>query len=424
VAPPATATQSRNYPLGRRQSVRDARWRVAERGARISRRTFWGDGSFDYTPISFGVGADDCVIEDCEFVDCFRGPDAAGGNNLRFINCVVRFTAATALTAQYGFLASAGSGIRYEGCRVEGAYLDSFKASEGVSKLSYIDCHSEGSGAGDSSEGGGWDLYASGDRVQLIGCSSSNANGVAVTVKTHQNLNPPNVVGDVEIVGFRSEGDTFGIALEIVDSVDHAGTDEDPGVRPEAQRINIIGGIIKDAAWNGIYCNTRHVNIVGTQIHGAGREGLYLYRGARDVDISAAKIIACGTDAAGTYAGVRMYGAQRVTMSGGVVDGSDGDTTYHLVPILIANKNEANLVDEILIDKVRMRNWTSTNTMPVLCGVGTEDAEVIVDVWGSGDPGGVPGMHGGMGSTYRRTDTGDVYKKTSAANVKTGWVAL
>jgi len=415
--PRGSVPQRRNVSPG-------TRWRVNTPGFHERNLTFRGDGSFDYSPVTFEAGGDDAVLENCDFIDCFRGPTVAGAKRVRLVNCTVRFTEyePSALTAQYGFYCSAGETITYEGCIVENPRLDGFKTALGVYNVKYIGCHVEEAGVVGVQEGGAFDLYASGDRVQLVGCSSKNCYGTSLTIKTHTLGNPPGVVGDIEVMGYRSEGDFYGMAFEAVDALDYPTPPEYPGVRTEAQRINVIGGIVKNSGWNGVLCNTRFVTLAGLQIHGAHREGLYLMRNARDINISDVNVVACSNGTTGpALAGVKMNGAQRVTMRGGVIDGADGDGTHHIVPIVLTDRNAENLLDDIVISDVRFRNWTTeANTMPILCASAT--AKVLVDVWGAGDPNGTPGMHGSHGSRYRRTSNGAQYMKTSAANVKTGWV--
>jgi hypothetical protein len=416
---PAGTVSERRPKRADRFNVRDARWTVRQKGWRLQNRTFYGDGSFDYTPISFGSGADDCVIEGCDFIDCFRGPDVAGAKRLRLINCTVRFTAPTAQTAQYGFYAINGEDITYAGCAVEGAWLDSFKAALDCKGVTYIDCTSRNSGNG-SPEGGAFDVAYGGHVTKLIGCKAYDSNGVDVAIKTHQNF--PSTVGDVEIIGFHSENAKYFVTVEAPDSLDYPDPPANPGVRDEAKRINIIGGIVKNAHI-GAKLNSQHITMTGTQFHDCKQEGYTLERNARDIDISAVKVVACARDYAGTKPGITIRGAQSVTIAHGLIDGKGSDdVTYHRAAIEIFDKDEDNLADDIVIDKVRMRNVTATGSPIVACF--SETASVIVDVWGDGDPTGSPGMHGSQGSTYRRKSNGAIYKKTTAANTVDGWEAL
>jgi len=400
---------------GGRFNVRGAKWRVEEAGARISRRTFWGEGG-QHAAVLFGAGADDCVIEDCDFVDCFHGIEIDGARNLRLINCTVRFT--EAITSSFGFYALDGQGLKYHGCEVEGANLDSYKSAFDCRDVTYLDCTSRNSGNG-APEGGGWDLAYGGDTIKLIGCKAFDSNGVDVTVKTHQDF--PSTVGDVEVIGFHSENAVYGFTVEAVDSLDFPNPPSNPGTRPEAKRVNFVGGIVKNATI-GAFLNSQHINVIGTQFHGCEQEGVILYRNARDVGLSNVNIVACASAFGGSKPGMTIRGAQRVTIDKGLIDGSDGTTTTHRAAIEIFDKDVNNLANDITIDKTRMRNVTATGSPIIACFSAT--AQVVVDVWGTGAPTGSPGMHGGPGSTYRRLDTGDIYKKTDAANSKAGWVAL
>jgi hypothetical protein len=284
--------------------------------------------------------------------------------------------------------------------------------------VTYIDCTSQSAGQG-SPEGGGWDVAYGGNTVKLIGCKAWDSNGVDVTIKTHATFG--GTVGDVEIIGLHSEGAVYGITVEGVDPLDYPDAPANPGVRDEAKRINVIGGIVKNATI-GAFINSQHVTMVGTQFHGCEQEGVILYRNARDVQMSGVNVVGCSAAVAGDTPGVTIRGAQGVTIAHGLIDGSDGETTTHRAAIEIFDKNAENLADDIVIDKVRMRNVTATGSPIVACF--SETASVIVDVWMDGDPSGSPGMHGSQGSTVRRKSNGAIYKKTTAANTKAGWEAL
>lgn len=404
--------------------------------AHIVAREFRGDALGPVACVSVRAGAVGVTFERCKFINCFRSLETLGGLRLKVIACEFIFERSathppSAALSQYHVYLAGGDDIEIGGCYAYGPRLEAFKIALATTNVRIAGCIAEECGvspseatafgctaqAGDSIDG-----YASAHVLRVTDHTARGCYGCALILKTNHALNPPNLVGDVQISSLYAEECVYGFAHEPIDALDTPSGPDFPGDRPTADRV-VIHGLLAVRCDIGMLLNGRNLSASGVQIADARQHGVILYVSARDVDLIAPQVLRCssGLDAQGVkydLPGIAIKGARDFAIRGGVVDGGTGAT--HRSPIEVVDYDEAHAAGDFLIDDVRCRNWRASGSPPVMFAA--DCAGGIVRQRGAGSPTGSPGAHGSKGSRYLDTASGLEWRKTGAANDKAAWV--
>jgi hypothetical protein len=305
--------------------------------------------------------------------------------------------------------------VRFYGCEARGSYLDGFKVATGVDGgVGFYDTLSEYNGAWGSSEGGGYDLFASGHKIYGSGMRSRNNHGVGLVMKSHQNLIPPNSCEDASFHGFESTADVVGCAFDAINDLDYPG--EGRGDPPPTRRVHLYGPIVRDSVNEGMILGSLETKIFGGTVDNSGLQGVRFTHTARDIQVTGLDVLGAAARLTG-YPLVEIKGSQRITWTGGTLDGRG----IARAALELFDRDGTHLADTIqFLDMLLNGTWTAPGS-PTIVAFSDVPGFIIRGIGQRPDAG--PGLHGGAGSTWVRSATDQRYRKASgsAAHSLVGW---
>lgn len=357
----------------------------------------------------------DVLVDNCRFDNC--GLWLRNANRVWVERCIQGRTAApTPGQIVYGYYCGGGAltgRVSFHRSEAQVNQLDGFKTATGTSGgVALDDTRSYGNGAWGASEGGGYDLFASGYRVQGNLMASEGNNGVGLVMKAKQDLNPPNQCSDAVFTNFTSDGDVVGIALDALNDLDNPA--EGVGTPPPVRRVSIAGFRVTNSVNESIVVGSLETTFTNGYVDNAGLEGVRLTHTARDVEFHGVSVLGAAAVTTGQPL-VEIKGSKRIKWFGGTLDGRG----IARAALELFDRDGTHLADDIqFLDFSLNGTWTAPGSPP-MAAFADVPGFIIRGIGMRPDAG--PGLHGGAGSTWTRASTKQRYHKTGAANSLATW---